>query len=122
MGKFVVYTTDTGVHFNLKAANGEVICTSESYTTRQNCLEGIESVRRNAGVHIEDLTKDIEEPLCHPKYELYLDKKGEFRFRLKARNGEIIAAGEGYTTKQNCLNGIKSIRRNAPTAEIVDGE
>ena len=46
-------------------------------------------------------------------------KAGEFRFRLKARNGEIIAVGEGYKAKASCLNGIDSIRRNAPEAELV---
>jgi uncharacterized protein YegP (UPF0339 family) len=48
-----------------------------------------------------------------------VDKAGEFRFRLKARNGEIIAVGEGYKAKASCLNGIDSIRRNAPDAEVV---
>ena len=54
------------------------------------------------------------------KFEVYTDKKGEFRFRLKAGNGEVIAVGEGYTTKAACLNGIESIKKNAPEAEIVE--
>ncbi len=54
------------------------------------------------------------------KFEVYTDKKGEFRFRLKAGNGEVIAVGEGYTTKAACLNGIESIKKNAPDAEIVE--
>ena len=54
------------------------------------------------------------------KFELYKDKKGEFRFRLKASNGQVIAIGEGYTTKSACLNGIDSIKKNAPTAEIIE--
>jgi len=54
------------------------------------------------------------------KFEVYKDKKGEFRFRLKAGNGEIIATGEGYKNKQGCLNGIESIKKNAPEAEIVE--
>ena len=48
-----------------------------------------------------------------------MDKAGEFRFRLKARNGEIVAVGEGYKAKASCLNGIDSIRRNAPDADVV---
>ncbi|HON78120.1 MAG TPA: YegP family protein [Spirochaetota bacterium] len=56
------------------------------------------------------------------KFEVYKDGKGEYRFRLKASNGEIIAVGEGYKTKQGCLNGIESIKKNAPDAEIVETE
>ena len=54
------------------------------------------------------------------KFELYQDKKGGFRFRLKAGNGQIIATGESYTTKKACLNGIESIRKNAPDAKLDD--
>ncbi|EMY68115.1 YegP family protein [Leptospira vanthielii] len=54
------------------------------------------------------------------KFEIYKDKAGEFRFRLKAANGEIIASSEGYSSKQACENGITSVKNNAGTAEIVD--
>lgn len=54
------------------------------------------------------------------KFEVYKDKKGEFRFRLKASNGQVIAVGEGYTTKSACLNGIESVKKNAPDAEIIE--
>lgn len=54
------------------------------------------------------------------KFEVYKDAKGEYRFRLKAANGEIIASGEGYKTKAACLNGIESVKKNAPAAEIVE--
>jgi uncharacterized protein YegP (UPF0339 family) len=54
------------------------------------------------------------------KFEVYQDKKGEYRFRLKAGNGQVIATGEGYTTKKACLNGIESIRKNAPDAKLDD--
>ncbi|GAB3600077.1 YegP family protein [Microbacterium tumbae] len=57
------------------------------------------------------------------KFELYTDKSGEYRFRLKAGNGEIIAlASEGYSSKAGALNGIDSIRRNAADAEVVEVE
>jgi uncharacterized protein YegP (UPF0339 family) len=56
------------------------------------------------------------------KFEVYKDKAGEFRFRLKAENGETIAISEGYTTKSACKNGIASVKRNAPVAEIVELE
>ncbi|MBQ9625844.1 MAG: YegP family protein [Treponema sp.] len=58
--------------------------------------------------------------MANPKFEIYKDKAGEFRYRLKASNGEIIASGEGYTTKQSVKNGIESIKNNAPEAQIVD--
>lgn len=54
------------------------------------------------------------------KFEVYKDAKGEFRFRLKAGNGEIIATSEGYTSKSGCMNGIESVKKNAPEADIVD--
>ncbi len=54
------------------------------------------------------------------KFEIYKDKKGEYRFRLKAANGEVIATGESYKSKAGCENGIDSIRRNAPDAKIMD--
>lgn len=54
------------------------------------------------------------------KFEVYTDKKGEFRFRLKASNGQVIATGEGYTTKAACLNGVESVKKNAPDAEVVE--
>lgn len=54
------------------------------------------------------------------KFELYTDKRGEFRFRLKAGNGEVIAVSEGYTTKSSAMNGIESVRRNAADAKVVE--
>lgn len=56
------------------------------------------------------------------KFEVYTDKKGEWRFRLKAANGEVIAVGEGYSSKAACLNGIESVKKNAPEAEIIETE
>ena len=98
-GKFVVITAKNGEFtFNLKASNGEVVlAASETYTTMSACEKGIASVKKNAGVHVEDQTR--EEKLPNPKYELYKDKAGEFRFRLKAANGEIILTGESYKAK-----------------------
>ena len=120
MGKFVVKTTKTGFVFNLKAGNGEVIANSEVYTTESACMKGIASVKKNAPIaKLEDQTAAEVVAVTNPKFEVYTDKAGEFRFRLKARNGEIIATGEGYKAKASCLNGVESIRKNAPDAEIV---
>lgn len=123
MGKFAVKKVKTGIKFDLKAGNGEVIATSEVYTTRAACMNGIASVRKNAAVaKMEDQTAEGFETVTNPKFEMYVDKAGEFRFRLKARNGEIIAVSEGYKAKASCLNGIESVRKNAPEAEVVEVE
>ena len=123
MGKFAVKTVKTGIKFNLKANNGEIIAVSEVYTTKSACLNGIESVRKNAPIApVEDQTVEGFAAETNPKFEVYVDKAGEFRFRLKARNGEIIAASEGYKAKASCLNGIESVRKNAPDAEVVEEE
>ena len=122
MGKFELKPAKNGFRFNLKAGNGEIIATSETYTTKRSAVKGIESVRKNCAAPIEDQTQDGFEKVKHPKYEVYVDKAGEFRFRLKASNGEIIATGEGYKAKKSCLNGIASIGKNAPEAPIVEVE
>ena len=120
MGKFVIKPAKNGFMFNLKAGNGEVIATSEVYTTMDACKNGVASVAKNAPIAaIEDQTKADFETQKNPKFEVYADKRGEFRFRLKAANGQIIAVGEGYKAKASCLNGIKSIVKNAPEAPIV---
>ena len=122
MGKFVIKETKSGVKFDLKAGNGEVIATSEVYTTLAACKNGIESVRKNSIGEVEDQTAEGFETVKNPKFEVYLDKAGEFRFRLKARNGEIIATSEGYKAKAGCMNGIESVKKNAPEAEVVEAE
>ncbi len=118
MGKFLVKETKTGFHFNLVATNGQVIGSSEVYTTMASLKKGVESVKKCCVGGVQDLTVETPEEVKHPKFEVYTDKSGEFRFRLKARNGEIILASEGYKAKPSCLNGIESVRKNAPDAEI----
>jgi uncharacterized protein YegP (UPF0339 family) len=119
MGKFAVKSVKTGIKFDLKAGNGEVIATSEVYSSTAACRKGIESVRRNAvEANLEDQTAEGFSKATHPKFELYEDNAGEFRFRLKAKNGEVIAVSEGYKSKSSCLNGIESVRKNAPDADI----
>ena len=123
MGKFVIRKTNTGIKFDLKASNGEVIATSEAYSSEESCRKGIASVQKNAPVAaVEDQTVEGFAAEKHPKFEMYTDKAGEFRFRLKATNGQIIAVGEGYTTKASCLNGIESVKKNAPEAPVEDAE
>ncbi len=124
MGKFVISKTKNGEFtFNLKAGNGEIILTaSESYTSMSGCQGGIASVQKNALAHVEDQTAEGFEELTHPKFEVYKDKAGEFRFRLKARNGENIGKSESYKRKDSCMKGIASVGKNAPDAKIEEPE
>ena len=121
MGKFVIRKVSSGIKFDLKATNGQVIATSEVYESEAACKKGIESVRKNAPIAaFEDQTAEGFEVATNPKFEMYQDKAGEFRFRLKARNGQIIATSEGYTTKNACENGVESVRKNAPEAAVEE--
>lgn len=121
MSKFVIRAVNSGLKFDLFAANGQSILTSEVYTTMNACRKGIASVAKNAAAaKLEDQTQENCKPLTNPKFELYRDKAGFFRFRLKARNGEIIAVSESYTGWAGCLNGIESVKKNAAIAEILE--
>ena len=93
-------------YFNLHALNGQPILTSETYSTKQSCKKGIESVKANA---------PIDE-----RYDRKEAKNGQFYFNLKATNGEIIGTSEMYTTKASRENGIASVKTNAPIAGIED--
>lgn len=123
MGKFVIRTVPSGIKFDLKAANGEVILTSEVYSGKASCKNGVKSVRKNAAVAaIEDQTEEGFEKVKHPKFVVYVDKAGEFRFRLLATNGQNIGSSEGYKAKASCMNGIESVRKNAPDADVTVSE
>ncbi len=121
MGKFVIRKTNTGFKFDLKASNGEVIATSEVYESLASARNGVQSVINNAPVaNVEDQTVEGFEKEKHPKFEMYTDKAGEFRFRLKAKNGEIIATSEGYKAKASCENGIASVKKNAEEGKVEE--
>ena len=114
MKSYLIRSTATGWKFDLKAANGQIIATSEIYRNTAACRKGIASVRRNAPLSpIADLTAGEHCP--NPRFEVYLDKAGQYRFRLRARNGSIIAVSENYTTKSACLDGIAAARRFSET-------
>lgn len=113
-GKYSVKETESGFSFRLLAGNSQVIGVSEVYSSRGAMEKGIKAVRKAAPeAKIEDQTVENPETVKNPKFEIYNDKAGEFRFRLKARNGEIILASEGYKTKASCENGIESVRKNS---------
>ena len=93
-------------YFNLLAANGEVILTSQMYASKATAKKGIASVRNNA--------VDTEQ------FDTRENRKGEDYFVLKAKNHQIIGTSEGYSGKSGMKNGIKSVSKNAPTARIED--
>lgn len=121
MGKFVIKQNNLGYTFSLKAPNGEIIAIGgEVFNTLQSCKNSIESVITNAPIAaVEDLTGIRYQTEKCPKFEIYLDKQGEFRFRLKARNGEPILASEGYSAKSGCKNGIESVCKNVVGATVI---
>ncbi len=121
MGKFVLSQAKNGYKFNLVAGNGEVIAASQVYKTKATAKKGIASVMANAPVaKIEDQTEKDFAKVSNPKFEVYKDKKGEFRFRLKAKNGQIIAVGEGYTKLDSAKKGIASVQKNAKDGKIEE--
>ena len=112
MGKFEIKEVKTGVKFNLKAVNNQIVATSQIYKSMSGC--------KNAPLAaVEDQTEEGFEKMKNPKFEIYLDKAGEFRFRLKAANGQIIASSEGYTKMASCKNGIDSVVKNADSPIVV---
>ena len=107
MAKFEISVRKNGeFQFNLKASNGEVILTSEGYTTKAACLNGAESVKKNA----------VEEK----RFEKMVAKNGKPYFTLKATNGQVIGQSQMYASERNRDNGIASVMKNAPVAEIVE--
>ena len=123
MGKFVIKPAKNGFMFNLKAGNGEVIATSEVYTTLDACKNGVASVQKNAPIAaLEDQTKERFVVQKNPKFEVYADKAEKLRFRLKAKNGQTIAVSQGYKSLKSCLGGIESVRKNAAESPIVEEE
>ena len=127
MGTFVIKKTNTGYNFYLLAANQvKIAVSSQVYTTKASCINGTKSIAKFAEKciaeeRIEDSTLKTPEQKTCPKFEIYFDKAGLFRYRLYASNGEIIAISEeGYKSKSGCQNGMKSVAVNANGAEVID--
>lgn len=97
--------------FRIRADNNRIVATGEAYDQYTSAINGIKSIQNNCRAPIEDLTIQGNSKFSNPKYQLYQDASGDFRFRLKAANGEIIAQGEGYESKESALNGIEVLRR-----------
>ena len=126
-GQFAYYKTAKGYfNYRLKSFNKITIAVSggTGYSSLASLKAGVESVRKNATVHVDDLTlKDRKEALKFPKFEIFQDKAGEYRFRLYASNGELLCISEdGYASKDSCKKGIQSVAKWAPTADVVAEE
>lgn len=107
MSKFeITKRKNNEFQFNLKASNGQIILSSEGYTTKINCEKGIESVKRNS----QD----------EKKFDKLTAKNGKSYFNLKATNGQIIGTSEMYESESGRDNGIQSVMKNAPQASISD--
>lgn len=107
MGKFVITKRTNGeFQFNLKAGNGQTILTSEGYTSKTNCLNGIESVKTNAPID--------------SRYDRRTSTNGKYYFNLKSSNGQVIGTSEMYESDSAREGGIASVKSNAPSATTED--
>ena len=105
--------------FNLYAKNKVIIATSQIYSSPQSAINGANSVIANAEkANVEDQTQKDFATMPFPKWEIYKDKGGQYRFRLRASNGSCICHSQGYTKKASCKNGIESIIRTVKDAKI----
>ncbi|MDO3423522.1 MULTISPECIES: YegP family protein [Chryseobacterium] len=107
MGKFIISTRKNGeFQFNLKAANGQVILSSEGYSSKAGCQNGVESVRKNS----QD----------DSKFERLTAKDDRFYFNLKATNGQVIGSSQMYESDNGMEKGIESVKNNAPNASVEE--
>lgn len=108
MGKFEIYQSEKNqeYYFRLKAGNGEIILSSQGYTSKSSCENGVESVKKNS---VDEGNFEIKEA-----------KNGKHHFNLKAGNGQVIGSSQMYASESGLKNGIASVGKNAPEAEVVD--
>lgn len=107
LGKFEIYTDKAGEYrFRLKAGNGETILASEGYKAKAGCLNGVESVKKNAPVDAQ--------------YECKQTQTGKFMFNLKSPNGQVIGTSQSYETVTGRDSGVESVKKNAPDATVVE--
>ena len=119
-GKFEIKKAKDGRYvFNLYAPNHIIVATSQVYSSASSAVNGIQSIIANAEkAPVEDNTLKSPIKQSFPKWEMYIDKGGEYRFRLYASNGNCVVHSQGYKQKSSCKNGIESIIRCSRNAEI----
>lgn len=101
---FEVKKSGDEYHFVLKAGNGQVILSSQMYASKSGAMNGVESVKKNCG------NDDC--------YERKTAKNGKFHFNIKSTNGQIIGSSQMYAGESGMNNGIESVMKNAPSAEV----
>ena len=124
----VFYDAACRFRFHLKAGNGQIIAASQSYGAKESALKGIASIKKIAPIaKVADLAaaQNMEASIHQgvvqdPVFEIHCDAAGKFRFHLKAGNGQIIAVSQSYLSRTSAENGIESVKKNAPTAKIID--
>lgn len=117
-GTFKIRQMRNGYRFDLVASNGEFLACSEIYSTLDSCYNGITSAKKHANAPVEDQSVADYEKKKNPKYEMYTDKTGEYRFRLRASNGLIIMVSEGYKSATACLGAIEKMMKASVTTDI----
>lgn len=106
-GTFEIYKDKAGeFRFRLKAGNGEVVLTSEGYSSRSGAMNGVDSVKKNA-------------PNAE-RFDATETKSGKYRFNLKAANHQVIGTSQNYDSASSRDNGIKAVGRAADGAKVVD--
>lgn len=120
-GTFKVILTHSGYMFEIVAENGETLASSEIYSKEESCQKGIECVINNANSIVKDQTEVDYQTKMNPKYVIFQTKDGQYRFQLKAKNGAVLVASNGYKDKISCDNAIKKMIRIVPTAGIENG-
>lgn len=105
---FEIYQSEKSkdYYFRLKAKNGQIILSSQGYSSKSSCENGVESVRKNSA--------------DAGRFERKEATNGKHHFNLKASNGQIIGSSQMYASKDGMENGIKSVQNNAPDAEVKD--
>lgn len=107
MGKFIISRrSNLEYQFNLLADNHQIILTSEGYKTKAACEKGIDSVRNNS--------------ITNSAFDRKVSNNGKPYFNLKATNGQVIGTSEMYESSASMENGIASVKRNAPEAEVAE--
>ncbi|NKI35626.1 YegP family protein [Wenzhouxiangella sp. XN79A] len=106
-GKFEIYKDKAGEYrFRLKAGNGQNILGSEGYAKKASCMNGVESVKKNAQ--------------NEARFECHKTPTGKWTFKLKATNGQVIGTSQTYSSESGCKNGMKSVATQSANATVDD--
>lgn len=120
MGKFIIKKAKDGLTFSFVGSDGSTIASSEVYTTKVSTKGGIESVKRNAGAAIEDQTEKDCKAVKTPKWEVFKDKAGGYRFRLIATNGKNVVHTSSFKSHDAAIKALSTLKKTAVASSIED--